>query len=1034
MAGKVNVPIGVAVQGLANTQKQLQMLTKGVSGVGKSAGIAAVGFAAFVGAIRSADFAAQAIAGARDLERNVAGLNTVFEDSSFRMQAFSRQAVEMGLSLNEASKSSVFIGSVLKQSGFSIAETADLTERLVGLATDLSITYGYDVQEALLGMTALFRGEYDPIEKFGVAMKQSEINAELAARGFAGLEGAARRYAEQQIRVELLFQRSQDAQGALTRQSGTLAVEQLKLAATFANVRDTVATSVLPVIADLMIAMREVIEEVGPKLSASFRDLTPRLKTLIEGLLPVFESLADMAIDAFDAMIDGLTFVQENWTILSTLAVGVGTATVAFNLFTVSLVSASAAFSAFTAVIMANPFAAAAAGLIGLAFAMNHVTSSIDEETDPAFQDLRNRADELGSAVDRMNPKFAEIPQYTSVAGMHLEDLANKAIYLNRQLVDTTSLTGILAASNMTLEEMLGPVDLGASVGSGQPAVNHVRDFFDSIEEEIDKQRARRRLANMGASQGLIDSILGSEGWEQVLRSIVSGGRNQLLELQEDFNATQAGINEINAAQAEAARLAEQQAEAAAAAALALQQQQEAYDQLVESLKRFNDEVRDLVIASVLPTIAREVGKFESEVVRAFDNVQESLESALDNGTIYQAAYNQLVAFAQSERVALEAIARQRDELAEKGDWVESLIRDYRSAFTSAAGLTDVLGQLESKTREVTVTETSKGVRAVAGSVKELRYELTRTYTETISETINKTEALTKHFQDIAAKARLFATNLRTLHDMGLDPQLFSELVQAGVEAGGETAQALIDGGAETIKEINSLYQEIADTGVQLGEHVAEDFYATGESFGSQLLEGIRSQQAALEEAAREMAQTFQDNFNVDVSTATQQVADVAQFSNQISALVEKQQRFTSALAEQQAKLAAGGLGPGARAAAERKIARYSTQIAELGAEITRLTTLMNTTQVTPLATGGITLGSTLALIGEEGPEAVIPLDRLDALMGSNQGPTNVYNINVAVDSTKSPAQVGQAIVTAINAFGSKGGSVATNFGSISTR
>jgi hypothetical protein len=34
------------------------------------------------------------------------------------------------------------------------------------------LTFGYDVQEALLAITALFRGEYDPIEKFGVAMKQ----------------------------------------------------------------------------------------------------------------------------------------------------------------------------------------------------------------------------------------------------------------------------------------------------------------------------------------------------------------------------------------------------------------------------------------------------------------------------------------------------------------------------------------------------------------------------------------------------------------------------------------------------------------------------------------------------------------------------------------------------------------------------------------------------------------------------------------------------------------------------------------------
>lgn len=1031
MAGKVNVPIGVAVQGLANTQKQLQMLTKGVSGVGKTAGIAAIGFAAFVGAVRSADFAAQAIAGARDLERNIAGLNTVFEDSSFRMQAFSKQAVEMGLSLNEASKSSVFIGSVLKQSGFSIGETADLTERLVGLATDLSITYGYDVQEALLGMTALFRGEYDPIEKFGVAMKQSEINAELAARGFAGLEGAARRYAEQQIRVELLFQRSQDAQGALTRQSGTLAVEQLKLAATFANVRDTVATSLLPVIADLMVAMREVIEEVGPKLSASFRDLTPRLKTLIEGLLPVFESLADGAIKAFDAMIDGLTFVQENWTILSTLAVGVGTATVAFNLLTVSLAGATAAFSAFTAAIIANPFAAAAAGLIGLAFAINHVTSSIDEETDPTFQDLRNRANELGSAVDRMNPKFAEIPKYTGVAGMHLQDLAYKALYLNEQLVNTTTLAGILAASGPSVTPIVV-----TDPPPGEAATDYVKEFFNGIQEEMAKQNARLKLAGMGASQGLIDAILGSEGWEKVLDRVVAGGKRQLKELQDRFNRTKAGIDEINKAQQEAQRLAEEQAEAATKAAEKLREQQEAYDELVKSLKQFNDEVRDLVLLSVLPTVTREVGKFEAEVVRAFDNVQESLKNALENGKIYQNAYNQLVAFARAERVALEGIARQRDELARKGDWVESLLRDYRTAFTSATQLTQVLGQLEAKTSEVTITETNKGVRAVAGSVKELRYELSRTYTETISETINKTEALTRHFEDIATKARSFANNLRTLKQMGLDPQLFNELVQAGVEAGGETAQALIDGGADTISQINTLFKEIAETGVQVGEYVAEDFYKTGEGFASQLLEGIRSQQAAFEETARQMSQSFQDNFNVKVGNATQQVATVANLTNQQESVAAKLQEQLRLQAAKQAALDAlpENRHSGTKAAYNKSLGIYAETIARLQGELTGISSAIETTKVAPLATGGITLGSTLALIGEGGPEAVIPLDKLDAMMGNKGGPTTVYNINVAVDSTKSPAQVGQAIVTAINAFGSKGGSVATNFGSISTR
>jgi hypothetical protein len=54
----------------------------------------------------------------------------------------------------ETAKASTFIGSVLKQSGFSMDEVTEQTQRLVRAAADLSLTFGYDVQEALLAITA----------------------------------------------------------------------------------------------------------------------------------------------------------------------------------------------------------------------------------------------------------------------------------------------------------------------------------------------------------------------------------------------------------------------------------------------------------------------------------------------------------------------------------------------------------------------------------------------------------------------------------------------------------------------------------------------------------------------------------------------------------------------------------------------------------------------------------------------------------------------------------------------------------------
>ena len=64
------------------------------------------------------------------------------------------------------------------------------------------------------------------------------------------------------------------------------------------------------------------------------------------------------------------------------------------------------------------------------------------------------------------------------------------------------------------------------------------------------------------------------------------------------------------------------------------------------------------------------------------------------------------------------------------------------------------------------------------------------------------------------------------------------------------------------------------------------------------------------------------------------------------------------------------------------------------------------------LATGGIVTAPTNALIGEAGPEAVIPLDKLDKMTGG--GPT--YNITVN-SGVGDPVRIGEEVVTAIKRY-----------------
>ena len=275
--------------GITQATRQLGAFGKQTSLFGSMLGKVGGALAAFGVVAKSIQFGKEAITQARDLERNLFGLSTVFGTLTPQMLDFAKGAEDIGLSQSKAAKASVFIGSVLKQSGFAMNDVAKETQNLVTLGTDLAALYGYDVQEALLGMTALFRGEYDPIEKFGVAMKQSEINSELAARGQDKLQGAARRNAEQTIRLELLYQRANDAMGAFTAQSGSLYTEQKKLGATFENMQATIGAALLPSVTDLNEQLRLMLVEATPGLISLFEFLAQ----VLEGLVGIFRDAMD---------------------------------------------------------------------------------------------------------------------------------------------------------------------------------------------------------------------------------------------------------------------------------------------------------------------------------------------------------------------------------------------------------------------------------------------------------------------------------------------------------------------------------------------------------------------------------------------------------------------------------------------------------------------------------------------------------------------------------------------------------------------
>jgi hypothetical protein len=413
--------------GISAATRQLGAFGSAAGGLGSTLGKVGAALASFGVAAKAAQFTSQSIDSARDLERNMFSLETVFADMAPIMREFTQNAHEIGLSQKDAAKASTFLGSVLKQSGFSMQDTTKETQKLVSLGVDLAATYGYDVQEALLGMTALFRGEYDPIEKFGVAMKQSEINAELAARGMNNLTGAARRQQEQIIRMELLYQRAADATGAFTGQSGNLFVEQKKLQAQFENMQASIGTQLLPVMGQLVEALVPLVDYIMPKLSQAVRDAIPTL----EGFASLIKDMSDRSTTTGQTM-EFLTtmlgnffaFISNNFGVLVQLSLLIGGVTLSLQLFTAALtfITAHPIIAALTAL---------AAVFLLVSDANKRLTYDIDQ-TGASVTSFNTSLEQSAAASDYVATRYG-------VVATELGNIRNQAISAEDALKNTLS-------------------------------------------------------------------------------------------------------------------------------------------------------------------------------------------------------------------------------------------------------------------------------------------------------------------------------------------------------------------------------------------------------------------------------------------------------------------------------------------------------------------------------------------------------------------------------------------------------------------
>lgn len=212
---------------------------------------------------------------ASDLQQSEGAVESVFGKHSQQVIKWADQAAEaLGLSATDYENLASVVGSQLKNMGTSMDKLAPKTDALIKLGSDLSATYGGTTSDAVEAISALLRGERDPIERYGVSIKQATIDAWEMAHGlkqlvpptekvakahgksadaaakaapkYKKLTGQAKTNADAQATLAILTQQTADAQGQFARESDTAAGSQQRMAAEMENTKAQLGQALLP--------------------------------------------------------------------------------------------------------------------------------------------------------------------------------------------------------------------------------------------------------------------------------------------------------------------------------------------------------------------------------------------------------------------------------------------------------------------------------------------------------------------------------------------------------------------------------------------------------------------------------------------------------------------------------------------------------------------------------------------------------------------------------------------------------------------
>jgi hypothetical protein len=217
-------------------------------------GESAKSFAKVAAGLAIGDFLRRGVQSAGDMETAMRGLTRVLgeatatdiqtwiEDNGDALNLSQAAAVDAARGLSVYAKQLSAIG----------GDSEKFTTDLITMSSELAAFNAADPAEVLIAMQSALRGEFDPLERFGVALTAAKVQAEALSSGLIQTGEDMTNAAKIQATYNLLLEDGAFATGSIADSQGTLSGNMADFQQTVADLATTLGQALLPAVNQLL--------------------------------------------------------------------------------------------------------------------------------------------------------------------------------------------------------------------------------------------------------------------------------------------------------------------------------------------------------------------------------------------------------------------------------------------------------------------------------------------------------------------------------------------------------------------------------------------------------------------------------------------------------------------------------------------------------------------------------------------------------------------------------------------------------------